>query len=229
MSRSADCGPATARTCDRPLASPAASVRCSQRWREGAPSIAMPRSVFDPIVLYTAADARTTWEGDKRAVGTTPIKFLVHDRDRRFGATFDEVFKAEGSGSSARPGGHHERMPMPSDASGLSGPNVSTDSSSSTNATYGRYSRPMSTITTDRDHTEGVICRLPRATENRPPLPDVRKCWTKESARRIDPRVLSGRRVTNRLSPDSAVVGLSDSRSSQSGSQTSRIRSDGRV
>lgn len=26
----------------------------------------------------------------------TPIKFLIHDRDKRFGATFDEVFKAEG-------------------------------------------------------------------------------------------------------------------------------------
>ena len=25
-----------------------------------------------------------------------PIRFLVHDRDKRFGATFDEVFKAEG-------------------------------------------------------------------------------------------------------------------------------------
>jgi len=25
-----------------------------------------------------------------------PVKFLVHDRDKRFGATFDEVFKAEG-------------------------------------------------------------------------------------------------------------------------------------
>ena len=26
----------------------------------------------------------------------TPIRFLVHDRDKRFGPTFDEVFRAEG-------------------------------------------------------------------------------------------------------------------------------------
>jgi len=33
---------------------------------------------------------------EAREARDTPIKFLVHDRDKRFGATFDEVFKAEG-------------------------------------------------------------------------------------------------------------------------------------
>ena len=33
---------------------------------------------------------------EARELRETPIKFLVHDRDKRFAATFDEVFKAEG-------------------------------------------------------------------------------------------------------------------------------------
>jgi putative transposase len=33
---------------------------------------------------------------EAREARNIPIKFLVHDRDKRFGASFDEVFKAEG-------------------------------------------------------------------------------------------------------------------------------------
>ena len=33
---------------------------------------------------------------EARESRSTPLRFLVHDRDKRFGAMFDEVFKAEG-------------------------------------------------------------------------------------------------------------------------------------
>ncbi|HEX4220122.1 MAG TPA: hypothetical protein VHZ02_17210 [Acidimicrobiales bacterium] len=33
---------------------------------------------------------------EERESRTTPVEFLVHYRDKRFGAMFDEVFKAKG-------------------------------------------------------------------------------------------------------------------------------------
>jgi transposase InsO family protein len=51
----------------------------------------------------TAGPANVTWCAqiarnltDAREDRDTPVRFLVHDRDKRFGATFDEVFRAEG-------------------------------------------------------------------------------------------------------------------------------------
>jgi transposase InsO family protein len=50
----------------------------------------------------TAGPANVTWCAqiarnltDAREDRDTPIRFLVHDRDKRFGPTFDEVFRAE--------------------------------------------------------------------------------------------------------------------------------------
>ncbi len=51
----------------------------------------------------TAGPANVTWCAqiarnltDAREDRDTPVRFLVHDRDKRFGPTFDEVFRAEG-------------------------------------------------------------------------------------------------------------------------------------
>ncbi len=51
----------------------------------------------------TAGPGNVTWCAqiarnltDAREDRDTPIRFLVHDRDKRFGPTFDEVFRAEG-------------------------------------------------------------------------------------------------------------------------------------
>jgi hypothetical protein len=114
-------------------------------------------------IARNLSEAREAWN--------IPIKFLVHDRDKRFGASFDEVSKAEESGSSARLGGRHERMPTPSDSFGPSAPNVSTESSSSTKAISARCSRPTSITTTGRGRTEGSTSCLPMGHRTSSPSP----------------------------------------------------------
>jgi hypothetical protein len=65
----------------------------------------------------------------------TPLRFLVHDRDHRFGEPFDEVFKQRVWRSFAPRGEPPGRMPMPSVSSGPFAPSVSTGSLSSASAT----------------------------------------------------------------------------------------------
>ena len=45
---------------------------------------------------------------EARESRSTPLRFLVHDRDHRFGEPFDEVFKAEGVGAIQLPA--HSRI-----------------------------------------------------------------------------------------------------------------------
>ncbi len=79
--------------------------------------------------------------------------------------------RQRGSGSCAHRGERPERMPMPSDSFGLSALNASTGSSSSTNVTCGQCSRPMSIITTGKDHTGVATYFLPRDSRSFNPSP----------------------------------------------------------
>jgi hypothetical protein len=70
---------------------------------------------------------------EARQSHSTPLRFLVHDRDHRFGEMFDEEFKAEGVEIIRTRGEPPGQMPMPSVSSGPFVPSVSTGSLSSAN------------------------------------------------------------------------------------------------
>ena len=86
-----------------------------------------------------------------------PIRYLVHDRDKRFCPVFDEVFRAEGSRSCALRGGHRRPTPMPNGSSGRSAPSASIGCSSWANGIFDRCWRPTSSTTTASDRIAGSI------------------------------------------------------------------------
>jgi putative transposase len=61
---------------------------------------------------------------EDRESRSTPLRSLVHDRDKKFGAMFDEVFKAEGAKIVRTPWRAREPAPTRSASSGLSGPSA---------------------------------------------------------------------------------------------------------
>jgi hypothetical protein len=48
------------------------------------------------VLFFIDLHTRKVLLSEARETRDTPIELLVHDRDKRFDATFDEVFKAEG-------------------------------------------------------------------------------------------------------------------------------------
>jgi hypothetical protein len=82
-----------------------------------------------------------------------PIRFLVHDRDKRFGATFDEVFKLRASRSSECPGEPPRPTPMPNGGSALYGQSVLIASWCWALVTSSGCFRPTPGITTRSGHT----------------------------------------------------------------------------
>ena len=76
------------------------------------------------------------------------IKYLVHDRDKRFCAVFDQVFRAEGIEILRTPWRAPRANAYANDSSGRSAPSVSTGFSLSTRVISPRCSEPMSSTTT---------------------------------------------------------------------------------
>jgi hypothetical protein len=54
------------------------------------------------------------------------IRFLIHDRDSKFSAAFDEIFRSEGITVIETRSAHRKQTPTPSASSAPSAPNVST-------------------------------------------------------------------------------------------------------
>jgi hypothetical protein len=79
---------------------------------------------------------------------TEPIRFLIHDRDSKFTAAFDEVFRSEGIRTSGHPYAHRARTPSSNGGSAPSGASVSTGSCSSTDGTSNASFRSISAATT---------------------------------------------------------------------------------
>jgi len=75
------------------------------------------------------------------------IRFLVHDRDKRFGATLDKVSRRRASRSSERHGELPRRTPMPNGGSALYGPSASIASWCWALVTSSGCFRPTSSIT----------------------------------------------------------------------------------
>jgi putative transposase len=79
-----------------------------------------------PNAGWTAQQARQlAWSLAERP---SPRRFLIHDRDSKFGDAFDEVFRSEGSRSPRRPSARRRRTPTPSGSSARSGASASTGS-----------------------------------------------------------------------------------------------------
>jgi putative transposase len=82
------------------------------------------------------------------------VRFLIHDRDAKFTAAFDEVSERMGSGSSRPRSDRPKRMPSPSAGSSLYGPRFSIGCSFSESATSERSSANTLPITTAVGHTD---------------------------------------------------------------------------
>jgi hypothetical protein len=86
-----------------------------------------------PTMAWTAQAARNLMADlDERA---SAFRFLIRDRDTKYGASFDAVFASEGITTVKIPRGHHEPTATPNGSFAASGPNAPTGSSSTTNAT----------------------------------------------------------------------------------------------
>jgi putative transposase len=88
-----------------------------------------------------------------------PMRFLIHDRDSKLTAAFDEIFRSEGIRVIHTPkSGHHKRTPTPSASSAQSAPSVSTGCSSSAAATSSRCCASTPRTTTASAPTADSLC-----------------------------------------------------------------------
>ncbi len=71
-----------------------------------------------------------------------PARFLIRDRDSKFTAAFDEVFRSEGIGVIRTPSARPGRRRMRSAGSAACAANASTGSSSSAEGTWRAYCEP---------------------------------------------------------------------------------------
>ena len=113
----------------------------------------------NPDGAWMAQQARNfTFHLDERE---EPLRFLIHDRDSKFCAAFDDVFAAEGIQVIALRSGHLVPTPSASDGSVPLGPSASTGCSSFPVATLSASSGSTFTITTDSGLTVPSSCKRP--------------------------------------------------------------------
>jgi putative transposase len=79
---------------------------------------------------YTTSPTGAWVTQQSRNLGFTGVlertRFLIHDRDSKFAANFDEVFRSEGIKVIHTPIRAHRRTPTRNGSSAPSGPSVST-------------------------------------------------------------------------------------------------------